>query len=163
MEVRMKRRLIGIPLAGLLLVGAATAALAHGGYLDGGPAGTSSVLSDVLDELVTDGTINQGQADAIETAVEERRTEIREQAEALREQMQEFLSDGTLSADELAQLPEDHPLRNLDQYLEDGKLTQDELRQLGGFGRGFGHHGMRGGPPTTDDSSDDTTDETTSS
>jgi polyhydroxyalkanoate synthesis regulator phasin len=158
----MKRRLIGIPLAGLLLVGGATVALAQGGYLGGGPQGTGSILSDVLDELVTDGTINQGQADAIETAVDERRTELQTEAEALREQMQEFLSDGTLSADELAQLPEDHPLRNLDQFLEDGQLTQDELRQLGGFGRGFGHHGMRGEPPTTDDSSEDS-DETTSS
>jgi polyhydroxyalkanoate synthesis regulator phasin len=159
----MKRRLIGIPLAGLLLVGAATAALAHGGYLGGGPAAAGSIMSDVLDGLVSDGTINQSQADAIVTAVEERKTELQEEAQALREQMQEFLSDGTLSADELAQLPEDHPLRNLDQYLEDGQLTQDELRQLGGFGPGFGHHGMRGEPPSTDDSSDDTTDESTSS
>jgi polyhydroxyalkanoate synthesis regulator phasin len=159
----MKRRLIGIPLAGLLLVGGATVALAHGGYLGGGPAGTSSILSDVLGELVTDGTINQSQADAIETAVDERRSELQSEAEALREQMQEFLSDGTLSADELAQLPEDHPLRNLDEFLEDGQLTQDELRQLGGFGRGFGHHEMRGEPPTTDDSSDDATDDSTSS
>lgn len=159
----MNRKLIGIPLAGLLLVGVATAALAHGGYLGGGPAGTGSILSDVLDDLVGDGTINQTQADAIENAVEERQTELREEAEALREQMQEFLSDGTLSADELAQLPEDHPLRNLDQYLEDGQLTQDELRQLGGFGRGFGHHGMRGAPEATDDASEGTTDDSTSS
>lgn len=159
----MRRTLIGIPLAGLLLVGIATAALAHGGYLGGGPAGTGSILSDVLDELVGDGTINQDQADAIDDAIEERRTELREEAEAVREQMREFLSDRTLSADELAQLPEDHPLRNLDQYLEDGQLTQDELRQLGGFGRGFGHHGMRGEPPMTDDSSDDKTDDSTSS
>lgn len=158
----MRRRLIGIPLAGLLLVGGATVALAHGGYLGGGPEGTGTILSDVLDELVTDGTINQSQADAIETAVDERRTELRTEAEALREQMQEFLSDGTLSADELAQLPADHPLRNLDQFLEDGQLTQDELRQLGGFGRGFGHHGMRGAPPNLDDTTD-TTDDATSS
>jgi polyhydroxyalkanoate synthesis regulator phasin len=159
----MKRRLIGIPLAGLLLVGGATVALAHGGYLGAGPEGPGSILSDVLDELVTDGTINQSQADAIETAVDERRTELQTEAEALRAQMQEFLSDGTLSADELAQLPEDHPLRNLDQFLEDGQLTQDELRQLGGFGRGFGHGGMRGVPPTTDDSTDGASDDATAS
>jgi hypothetical protein len=160
----MKRKLIGIPLAGLLLVGGATAALAHGGLLGGGPAGTGSVLSDVLGELVTDGTIDQTQADAIETAVEERRTELRTEAEALREQLQGFLEDGTLTADELAQLPEDHPLRNLDAFLEDGQLTQDELQQLRGFGLGFGGrghgHGPWGGAP---DDSTDTSEETTAS
>ena len=133
----MKRRLIVIPLAGLLLVGGATAAMAHGGLL-GGPAERGTILSDVLEELVTDGTINQGQADAIEEAITERRTEVREEAEARREQMRTFLEDGTLSADELAQVPEDHPLRNLDSFLEDGQLTQDELRQLRRFGPGVG-------------------------
>jgi polyhydroxyalkanoate synthesis regulator phasin len=155
----MKRRLIGIPLAGLLLVGGATAAMAHGGLL-GGPAEGGTILSEVLDELVSDGTINQSQADAIEEAITDRRTELREEAEARREQMRTFLEDGTLSADELAQLPEDHPLRNLDSFLEDGQLTQDELQQLRGFGRGpgfgRGHHGPFFGPDrdASDDSSD---------
>ncbi|HEU0235460.1 MAG TPA: hypothetical protein VFR14_03350 [Candidatus Limnocylindrales bacterium] len=159
----MNRKLIGIPLAGLLLVGGATVAMAHGGLL-GGPAGSGSILSDVLEELVTDGTINQAQSDAIENAVEERKTELQAEAEALREQLQGFLEDGTLSADELAQLPEDHPLRNLDAYLEDGQLTQEELQQLRGFGPGFGGrghgHGPWGGAP---DDSTDTSEETTSS
>jgi polyhydroxyalkanoate synthesis regulator phasin len=131
----------------LLLIGGATAVMAHGGLL-GGPAEGGTILSDVLDELVTDGTINQTQADAIEEAITERRSELREEAEARREQMRTFLEDGTLSADELAQLPEDHPLRNLDSFLEDGQLTQDELRQLRrvgpGVGPGFGRG--QGGP-----------------
>jgi hypothetical protein len=158
----MKRKLIGVPLAGLLLIGGATAALAHGGILGGGPANGTSLLSEVLDSLVSDGTINQGQADAIENAVDERRTLLQEEAQARREQLQGFLEDGTLSADELAQLPEDSPLHNLDAFLEDGQLAQDELQQLGLLGRGLGHgpHGPWGGGP--DDTTNGTTDGTSS-
>ena len=108
------------------------------------------LLSDVLDDLVADGTIDQAAADKILSELDARRTALRAEREALREQFRTFLEDGTLSADELAQLPEDHPLRNLDQFLDDGQLTQDELQQLGrgfGFGgrggKGFGHHGLR--------------------
>jgi hypothetical protein len=155
-EAQMRKKLIGIPLAGLLLVGGATAVLAQSGAGAGviqaatapgtpiGAAGT--ILSDVLENLVGDGTINQQQADAITKAVEDRKTELRDQAQKLREQMRTFLEDGTLSADELAQLPEDNPLRHLDQFLDDGQLTQDELRQLRGLGH-FGHGPGRGHGP----------------
>jgi polyhydroxyalkanoate synthesis regulator phasin len=139
----MHRKLLGIPLAGLLLVGGATAVLATtgaGSAMLTVAGGASTVLGDVLDDLVNDGVINQDQADAITDAVDERRETLRSEAKALREQMRTFLEDGVLSAEELAQLPEDHPLRNLDLYLEDGQLTQDELRALRGFGRGFGGH-----------------------
>jgi polyhydroxyalkanoate synthesis regulator phasin len=163
----MPRRLLGLPLAGLLLIGGATAVLAQSGVgstVAEAATGATTVLGQVLDELVGDGTITQDQADAIGDAVEERRTELREQAEALREQMRQFLEDGVLSAEELAQLPEDHPLRNLDQFLDDGQLTTEELRQLRGFGFGPGHHfrgPFHGGPgmelpvdPDTDSDSD---------
>jgi polyhydroxyalkanoate synthesis regulator phasin len=128
----MRTKLLGLPLAGLLLVGGATAVLAQSGAagaITGAATRATTLLGEVLDDLVGDGTIERSQADAILEAVDERRTELREQAEALREQMRTFLQDGTLSADELAQLPADHPLRNLDQFLEDGQLTRDELRQ----------------------------------
>ena len=161
----MPRRLLGLPLAGLLLIAGATAVLAQSGAGQAvvtAATGAGTVLSEVLADLVGDGTITQDQADAITEAVDEKRTERREQAEALREQMQAFLEDGVLSAEELAQLPADHPLRNLDQYLEDGQLTTDELRELrgfrGGFGFGRGHgHGFGfgpGGPFDTDDGAD---------
>ena len=150
------RRLIGIPLAIGLLILAATAALAGaGGSPVGNGVGTLSpgaeraitVLEDVLSGLVEDGTINQEQSDAIVAAVQDRALEIRAEREAkrearqaLRERLRGFLEDGTLSADELAQLPEDHPLRNLDEFLEDDQLTRDELRQLGGLDfRGHRH------------------------
>ncbi len=169
----MKRKLIGIPLAALLLVGGATVVLAQTGpgaavaeAKAQATAGVGSLLTDVLDDLVADGTIEQAQADAITDAVQTRHVELRAEAEALHEQMRTFLEDGTLSPDELAQLPADHPLRNLDAYLDDGRLTEDELRSLRGFGFGpargaHGHgqgHGQWGGPgvdrPTPDASAE---------
>jgi hypothetical protein len=150
------RRLIGIPLAGLLLVVAATAVMAASGsqaaasVLSTAADRATSVLSDVLDGLVDDGTLDQSQADAVLEAVDARIEELRAEKEALREQMSTFLEDGTLTEEELAQLPEDHPLRNLDQFLDDGQLTEDELSQLRGpFIFGFGHDGpgiRHGGP-----------------
>jgi hypothetical protein len=145
------RKLIGLALgAGLLVLG--TGAVLAQTAPTPSPSTTTEVrpdkdglLSEVLDDLVADGTINQAAADKILSELDARRTALRAEREALREQFRTFLEDGTLSADELAQLPEDHPLRNLDQFLEDGQLTQDELQQLRrgfGFGGrgGFGHH-----------------------
>jgi len=146
----MRKTIVIIGASALLLLGASTVLAAPAATNGLGVVATTigsagSVLSDVLDELVGNGTIDQGQADAIEKAVQDRRTELRAEREALREQMQTFLEDGELSAEELAQLPEAHPLRNLDQYLEDGKLDNEELQQLRGF-RGFGHHHGGFGP-----------------
>ena len=148
----MNRNLLGIPLAGLLLIGGATAVLAESGGVEGvtDTVGgvvmrAGGVLEEVLDGLVEDGTLTQEQADAVTEGVETQREEIRSEHEALREQLRGFLEDGALSADELAQLPEEHPLRNLDTYLEDGQLTEDELSELGPIGPGRGHgHGPRG-------------------
>ncbi len=153
----MRRLVIVVAAGALLLIGATSvlAAPAANGpvtVVQAALGNAGGVLSDVLDELVGNGTITQTQADAIEQAVEDKRAEIQAERERLREQMQTFLEDGVLSADELAQLPEDHPLRNLDQYLEDGQLTQDELRALGGIG-GRGHHGFWPRDAAPDDSS----------
>lgn len=174
------RRLIGIPLAAGLLILAATAVLAGNGSAPaaGKAAGTVtgtvaigaeraiSILEDVLSGLVDDGTITEDQSAAIVAAIEAKAEELRaehealrEERQALREQLQGFLEDGTISADELAQLPEDHPLRNLDEFLEDGQLTADELRELRGFGlrgpHGGGHFWRHGGGDHGDDSDGD--------
>ena len=143
------RRLIGIPLAAGLLILAATAVLAGTDAVNSATQGGTAVagrairvLEDVLSGLVDDGTITQEQSDAIVSAVEDRAEELRAQFKEQREQLREFLEDGVISADELAQLPEDHPLRNVDEsLLEDGQLTRDELRELR-VGRGRGHHGF---------------------
>ncbi len=45
-----------------------------------------------------------------------------------------LLDDGVIDADELAELPEGHPLTDPDgpaaDYLDDGQLTVEELREL---------------------------------
>ena len=152
----MRRFMIVVAAGALLLVGAtsvlaAPAADGPANVVQAALGRAGSVLSDVLDDLVGKGTITRAQADAIEQAVDARRTELQAERERLREQMQTFLEDGVLSAEELAQLPEDHPLRNLDQYLEDGQLTLDELRALRAMG-GHGHHGgwLHDGAPGDD-------------
>ena len=148
-----------VPLAVVLLVGAAGAVLASSG---GGaparpvtpaaaataspaptatttkPVPTDTALTTALDKLVADGTITAAQKEAILGAVtderEARAAERKAQREALkaqREQVKGFLSDGVITQEELDQLPADSPLRSLTSLLDDGKITTDELRQLG--------------------------------
>ncbi len=131
--------------------------------------GEGSLLSDVLAELVTAGTITQAQSDAIVEALttnaDERRAEFeaqRAEMEAMFTQIKGFLEDGVISADEIAQLPADNPFTNLSDILADGQITQDELQSIRPFGGHFfdgpgrGHHGSRGGlwfaPQGSDDS-----------
>jgi hypothetical protein len=122
-----------------------------------------AVLDDVLSQLVTDGVIDADQATKIKDALEAKREEMREQfgdrgprhhgfrddngfRDDRRSEMRGFLEDGVIDADELAQLPEGHPLTDPDgpaaEYLDDGQLTADELEELHAqFG---GRHGRRG-------------------
>ncbi len=156
----MRPRLAILPIAGLLIVGAAGAVLAQSGATgttdtttpavdaSASPGATDTtkrpgegVLADVLADLVTKGTITQAQSDAITAALDARRAELKAEREALRELWTTILEDGQITEDEIAQLPEDSPLRSIDGLLDDGVITQDELRGLGGLGRGFGHHG----------------------
>lgn len=171
----MKKPIAIIVGSALLAVGGAAAALAAP---ETPPADASAAivlaaddettrpnaLTDVLDALVADGTITQAQADAITGGLETRRTELQAAREAARAQMQAFLEDGVITAEELAQLPEDHPLRSLGSILDDGQITQDELRALRGpgfGGRGHGGHGFGGGhfrAPAADDGTTTTPD-----
>ena len=99
-----------------------------------------AVLDGVLDELVTDGTLNQGQADAVTDAVAVKRAEIKELREERRanrtemhEQLEEWLKDGVITAEELAQLDVELPLHEdgpLAEALEDGQITQAEWDAL---------------------------------
>jgi hypothetical protein len=155
-----------------LITGAVTGALVVGGALvasaqtDGSTTSTTAataaverggrhgaVLQEALDGLVADGTLTQAQADAVTAAVEARAEAFRAEREAVREQMESFWEDGVLTADEIAQLPADHPLRDPDgpaaEYLEDGRLTEEELRSLheSAHPGGFGRHGRHGGMP----------------
>ena len=160
-----------VPLAGLLLVGVAGAALATsapagdtGAVIPAAetappapPAGTfvkppkDDAITDVLTDLVTKGTITAAQKIAILDALKVERTErqaarqaAREALKADREKLKGFFADGVITKAELDQLSAANPLRQLTTLMDDGKITLDELRSVGkGFMKGFG--GGRGG------------------
>ena len=117
------------------------------------------ILDEVLADLVTDGTLDQSEADAVKAGLEARHEEVRAELDEWHENnpgraerdpaMDGMLEDGVLDADELADLPDDHPFNDPDgpavEFLDDGELSADELRQLGDQRRP--HHGDRQRPP----------------
>ncbi len=92
-----------------------------------------SVLEDVLSDLVEDGTIDQGQADAIVEALDAKTAEFRTAAQDLRGLIAGFLEDGVITADELDQLPDVFPFNDLagvfGDALDDGELTLEEFQE----------------------------------
>ena len=171
--MKLSRTTIVVPLAGLLLIGAAGSVAATSGEAtptapavvaapsatpapSAGttvkPEKTDTVLADVLSSLVTKGTITAAQKAAIETAVTAERTTRREARQAARQQIRDFLADGVITTDEFNKLPADSPLRTLANVMDDGKNTTDELKSLGrgilGKG-GHGRGGILGGGTTT--------------
>jgi polyhydroxyalkanoate synthesis regulator phasin len=153
-----------LPLAALLVVGAAGAVLATSGGTTGGDTGTvvpaaesaspdasadttlkparDGVLTDVLDDLVGIGTITESQKTAILDALTAEREARRAERQERMQQLRDILEDGQITQAELDQLPEDSRIRqldNLDELMADGSITTDELRSLGrGLGRGLG-------------------------
>ena len=107
-----------------------------------------AILDEVLSDLVADDVINQEQADAIADALMAKAEELREQREQFREEyggrfergfkrgfhLGALLEDGVIDSDELAELPDDHPLKDPNgpaaKYLGDDQLTTDELKML---------------------------------
>lgn len=96
-----------------------------------------AAVAEALQALVDDGTLTTGQVDAIlealETARDQRPHRMRRGMRA-GWQIAELLEDGVIDADELAELPEGHPLADPEgpaaEFLDDGQLTEDELAQL---------------------------------
>jgi hypothetical protein len=134
-----------------------------------------AILDEVLADLVTDGVIDSDQATKIKDALEAKHEELREQfgdrgqgfrghggfRDGVRPDMSGFLEDGVIDADELAQLPDGHPLTDPEgpaaEYLDDGRLTAEELEELHAeFGerRGHGPRGF-GGPAVSEEASID--------
>ena len=142
----MKNKIIAAGVAGGLLVGAGlvtavvsapSAASAQEDAAESKERGVfhrgMDFLSEVLADLVDDGTIDQAQADAIVAAVETKAEEVRTERQAQRELIAGFLEDDVITSDELAQLPDDHPFNNPDgPYAEaaaDGELTMEEIKE----------------------------------
>ena len=148
----MKKVLAAIAAAGVLVAGAFTASVVAGSdtataqteeeSTEVTPRGPGSLLSEVLDELVAEGTIDQDTADeiaaAIEAKVEEKRASGEFGPRGHRHgrgggEFRGLLDDGVISEEELAALPDDHPLNDPEgpaaDYL-DGGLTEEELDEI---------------------------------
>jgi len=107
-----------------------------------------AILEEVLSELVADGIIDESQAEAVAEAITAKYDELREQRRQWREdnpgrfergfrrglRLGELLEDGVIDEAELAELPDDHPLKDPNgpaaKYLDDNELTSEELRLL---------------------------------
>lgn len=163
--MKLSKTTIVVPLAGVLLIGAAGAVAAA---TAGSPAGDpvvvaapsaspsassdvkplvgerDTLLTDVLDDLIAKGTITEAQKTAITDALTAARQERRDSLRADAEQLRSFLEDGVITQDEFDQLPADSRLRQIAGIMDDGQITVDELRELRAGGFGGRGHGFRG-------------------
>ena len=146
----MRKAIFAVAVVLLLGVGSvAVARVGHGWGRDGGGADRGGVLEEVLSDLVTDGTITQDQSEAITAALEEKKEEMAEQRQQLREQLDSFWEDDVLTTEEIEQLPFADRLLEaeaLSEMLEDGQITSEEMEEIrsdrSSFNRlGKRHHG----------------------
>lgn len=89
-------------------------------------------LGEVLDDLVSEGKIEQADADVVLEAVQEEAEARKAEMKALRSQIHDFLSDGALTKAEFDQLPADNPFANerFDEAWADDQLTVEEIREI---------------------------------
>ncbi len=150
----MKKLIASLTAAGVLVSGAFVASVVSGADARAQTAADTTldattrperpergaILDEVLDGLVADGTLDQSQADAVVSALEAKRAELEERfgerpprmGPHRRGVLRGLLADGVITADEIAALPEDHPLRNGEGPLaelldDDGQITREEL------------------------------------
>jgi polyhydroxyalkanoate synthesis regulator phasin len=159
--VSMKKILTSMIAAGILVAGVAVAGVVAGSSAEAQTPDDEtavekpergSAIKGVLDDLVAENEITQGQADTIIAALEEKWEELRaNRPEGFRRHgpgfgrgfrsgarfgfhMAELLEDGVIDAAELAELPDGHPLTNPDgpfgDALQDGEITAEELRDV---------------------------------
>jgi hypothetical protein len=146
----MKKLIASVAAAGVLVAGAFVASSAVTSPAVAQTTDTTTeetqrpqkgqVFEDVLDGLVTDGTIDSAQADAIKEAFRAKRDELGEEFgdrrgghhPFKRGVLRSLFSDDVITSDEIASLPDDHPLRtgesSLAELLEDdGQITREEF------------------------------------
>jgi hypothetical protein len=131
----------GAFVASTLSLGAASAQTTDTAIVDDEVGPREAVLDEVVQSLIDDGTITEDEAVIVKERFVAKHEELAAEREARQEQRREdrelirgFLDDDVISASELAQLPDDHPLRNTEgvfsSALEDGQITRDELDQV---------------------------------
>jgi hypothetical protein len=147
----MKKLIAAVAAAGVLVSGAFVATTVTSSPAEAQTAGNvvndapqrpepGAILDGVLGDLVAAGTLDQSQADAVKVALEAKREELKEKFgdrgprfnRERRGILRGLMADGVISAEEIASLPEDHPLRNGEGPLaelveDDGQITKDEL------------------------------------
>ena len=147
----MKRLIAAVAAAGILVSGAFVASTVTSSSAEAQTATNvaadevkrprpGAILDEVLGSLVEDGTLDQSQADAVKAALEAKRAELKEEfgdrppriKGERRGILRGLMADGVITADEIAALPEDHPLRNGEGPLaellqDDGQITKAEL------------------------------------
>jgi len=147
----MKKIIASVAAAGVLVVGAFAASTITTSEASAQTEETSivtdevrrpqpgAILDEVLDDLVADGTLEPDEADAVKTAMAEKRDELKEEfgdrqerrahRGDMHDKIQLWLEDGVITADELAELDFDLPRSEdgpLAEALEDGQITQAE-------------------------------------
>lgn len=156
--VSMKKILVSLAAAAVLVVGVATTAVITGSSADAQEAPDSdsapavdrpepgSAVQEVLDDLVAANEITQAQADTIFAALQEKREELKanrpegghgrgsRRGAQFGMNLAELLEDGVIDAAELAELPEGHPFNNPDgpfaDALVDGQITAEEIQEI---------------------------------
>jgi polyhydroxyalkanoate synthesis regulator phasin len=148
----MSKKIMASLAAAVILIGAgivfsivSTPAIAVAGEDsadDGAAPRVIGFLQRVLDQLVAEGTIEEQDAEAVLSAVEDELAELREQRHELARPRRHLLrmgarigallDDGGISQDEYDSLPEDSRLRDIDvgDALDDGLITPEELREI---------------------------------
>ena len=147
----MRKAIFAVAVVLLLGVGSvAVARVGDGWGKVGDAADRVGILEEALSDLVTDGTITPDQSDAIVSALEEKREEMAEQRQQLKDQLESFWEDDVLTTEEIEQLPfADRILEaeELSDALEDGQITKEEMEELRSAKPGFHkrHGGRHGG------------------
>ncbi len=156
----MKKIIVSLVAAGLLVAGVATTSVIAGSPADAQEAPADETTPDpqrpqrgaavqeVLDELVAANEISEDQADTILSALQEKWEEIKADKPDRRQgpgrgfrrgarfgiNMAELLEDGVIDADELAGLPEGNPFTNPDgpfaDAAADGQITEQEIQDV---------------------------------
>ena len=133
------RKLVVVLVIGAVVVSGSAFASAHwGGWWEEGE------VTGKLDQLVGAGEITSSQArlaGSLYSAFVDLREEYRAERAAAKAQIESFLEDDVITAEELAELDEDHPFRDPDgrfaDLLEDGQITAEELSDWKRGWRGY--------------------------